>query len=154
MTANRLPASWMNALDPAAGARPSRWTAARVGAPRCPEISRRSRPASEPTVTVPSAFGRGEWPRCLRAPFARNVIPGAHAVDRARHSRCQRRSCTAGRCGATGPSRTRRRARGYPMLTELLAFLDELLSYLESVRDVHGEQGNPARRSPEIERLT
>ena len=40
------------------------------------------------------------------------------------------------------------------MLTELLAFLDELLSYLESVRDVHGEQGNPARRSPEIERLT
>ena len=40
------------------------------------------------------------------------------------------------------------------MLTELLAFLDELLSYLESVRDVHGEEGNPARRSPEIERLT
>ena len=39
------------------------------------------------------------------------------------------------------------------MLTELLAFLDELLSYLESVRDVHGEQGSPARRSPEIERL-
>lgn len=39
------------------------------------------------------------------------------------------------------------------MLTELLAFLDELLSYLESVRDVHSEQGSPARRSPEIERL-
>jgi hypothetical protein len=38
------------------------------------------------------------------------------------------------------------------MLTELLAFLDELLSYLESVRDVRGE--GPARRSPEIERLT
>jgi len=28
------------------------------------------------------------------------------------------------------------------MLTELLAFL-ELLSYLESVRDVHGEDGSP-----------
>jgi len=40
------------------------------------------------------------------------------------------------------------------MLTELLAFLDELLSYLESVRDVHGEDGTPARRSPAIERLT
>jgi hypothetical protein len=40
------------------------------------------------------------------------------------------------------------------MLTELLAFLDELLSYLESVRDVRGEEGSPARRSPEIERLT
>ncbi len=40
------------------------------------------------------------------------------------------------------------------MLTELLAFLDELLSYLESVRDVRSEQGRPARRSPEIERLT
>ena len=40
------------------------------------------------------------------------------------------------------------------MLTELLAFLDELLSYLESVRDVDGQQGSPARRSPEIERLT
>jgi hypothetical protein len=40
------------------------------------------------------------------------------------------------------------------MLTELLAFLDELLSYLESVRDVRGEDGRPARRSPEIERLT
>ena len=40
------------------------------------------------------------------------------------------------------------------MLTELLAFLDELLSYLESVRDVGGEEGRPARRSPEIERLT
>jgi hypothetical protein len=39
------------------------------------------------------------------------------------------------------------------MLTELLAFLDELLSYLESVRDVR-EEGRPARRSPEIERLT
>jgi hypothetical protein len=40
------------------------------------------------------------------------------------------------------------------MLTELLTFLDELLSYLESVRDVRGEDGRPARRSPEIERLT
>ena len=40
------------------------------------------------------------------------------------------------------------------MLTELLAFLDELLSYLESVHDVRGEEGSPARRSPEIERLT
>jgi hypothetical protein len=40
------------------------------------------------------------------------------------------------------------------MLTELLAFLDELLSYLESVRDVHGEEGGPPRRSPKIERLT
>ena len=40
------------------------------------------------------------------------------------------------------------------MLTELLAFLDELLSYLESVRDVRGEEGSPARRSPEIERLS
>jgi hypothetical protein len=39
------------------------------------------------------------------------------------------------------------------MLTELLAFLDELLSYLESVRDVRGEDG-PAGRSPQIERLT
>jgi hypothetical protein len=39
------------------------------------------------------------------------------------------------------------------MLTELLAFLDELLSYLESARDVHGEQGSPARRWPKIERL-
>jgi hypothetical protein len=36
----------------------------------------------------------------------------------------------------------------------LLAFLDELLSYFESVRDVRGEDGRPARRSPEIERLT
>jgi hypothetical protein len=40
------------------------------------------------------------------------------------------------------------------VLTELLAFLDELLSYLESVRDARGEEGRPARRSPEIERLT
>jgi hypothetical protein len=40
------------------------------------------------------------------------------------------------------------------MLTALLAFLDELLSYLESVRDVRGEDGSPARRSPEIERLS
>ncbi len=39
------------------------------------------------------------------------------------------------------------------MLTELLAFLDELLSYLESVRDVRGEDGKPARRSPAVERL-
>jgi hypothetical protein len=40
------------------------------------------------------------------------------------------------------------------MLTELLAFLDELLSYVESVRDIHGEDGRSARRSPAIERLT
>ena len=40
------------------------------------------------------------------------------------------------------------------MLTELLAFLDELLSYLESVRDIHGEDGRSAKRSPAIERLT
>jgi hypothetical protein len=40
------------------------------------------------------------------------------------------------------------------MLTELLGFLDELLSYLEAVRDVHGEDGRPERRSPAIERLT
>jgi hypothetical protein len=40
------------------------------------------------------------------------------------------------------------------MLTELLAFLDELLSYLESVRDIRGEDGGSARRSPEVERLT
>src|SRR4030095_16553339 len=81
MAANRLPASLMNALDPAAGARRSRWTAARVRAPRCPYISRRSRPASGLTLTVPSSFRRGELPRRLRAPFARNVIPGAHAGD-------------------------------------------------------------------------
>jgi hypothetical protein len=36
----------------------------------------------------------------------------------------------------------------------LLSFLDELLSYLESVRDVGGEDGKPTRRSPGIERLT
>jgi hypothetical protein len=40
------------------------------------------------------------------------------------------------------------------MLTELLAFLDELLSYLESVRDILGEDGRLATRSSEIERLT
>ena len=40
------------------------------------------------------------------------------------------------------------------MLTELLAFLDELLSYLESVRDIRGKEGTPSKRSPEIERLT
>jgi len=40
------------------------------------------------------------------------------------------------------------------VLTELLAFLDELLSYLESVRDVRSEDGRPATRSPQIERLT
>src|SRR5207253_4237313 len=80
MAANRLPASLMNALDPAAGARRSRLTAARAGAPRCPYISRRSRPASGQTLTVPSSFRRGELPRRLRAPFARNVIPGAHAA--------------------------------------------------------------------------
>src|SRR5262252_5151700 len=84
MTATRLPASWMNALDPAAGARRSRWTAAPAGAPRCPDISRRSRPTSGQTVSVPSSFRRGELPRRLRAPFARNVIPGAHAANRAR----------------------------------------------------------------------
>jgi hypothetical protein len=39
------------------------------------------------------------------------------------------------------------------MLTALLAFLDELLSYLETVRDVRGEDGRPTRRSPEVERL-
>jgi len=39
------------------------------------------------------------------------------------------------------------------MLTELLAFLDELLCYLESVRDIRGEDGRPARRSPAVERL-
>jgi hypothetical protein len=43
---------------------------------------------------------------------------------------------------------------GYPMLTEFLTFLDELLSYLESVRDVRGEEGRPGRRSPALERLT
>jgi hypothetical protein len=40
------------------------------------------------------------------------------------------------------------------MLTELLAFLDELLSYLESARDVRDEEGGPGRRSPAVERLT
>jgi len=40
------------------------------------------------------------------------------------------------------------------VLTELLAFLDELLSYLESVRDVRSEDGRPATRSPQIEQLT
>jgi hypothetical protein len=40
------------------------------------------------------------------------------------------------------------------MLTELLAFLDELLSYIESVRDIRGVDGRSAKRSPEIERLT
>ena len=35
-------------------------------------------------------------------------------------------------------------SRGDQMLTELLAFLDELLSYLESARDVSGE-GRQAR---------
>jgi hypothetical protein len=40
------------------------------------------------------------------------------------------------------------------MLTELLVFLDELLSYLESVRDIRGEDGGSARRSPALERLT
>src|SRR5207245_1135555 len=98
MAANRLPASWMNALDPAAGARRSRWTAAPAGAPRCPYISRRSRPTSGQTVTVPFSFRRGELPRRWRVPFARNVIPGVHAVDRARgRFLCQRRSRAAGR---------------------------------------------------------
>jgi hypothetical protein len=36
----------------------------------------------------------------------------------------------------------------------LLAFLDELLSYIESVRDIRGVDGRSAKRSPEIERLT
>jgi len=40
------------------------------------------------------------------------------------------------------------------MLTELLAFLDELLSYLESARDIRGKDGSAAGRSSEIERLT
>jgi hypothetical protein len=40
------------------------------------------------------------------------------------------------------------------MLTALLAFLDELLSYLESVRDIHDADGRSARRSPQLERLT
>jgi hypothetical protein len=40
------------------------------------------------------------------------------------------------------------------MLTEMLTFLDELLSYLEAVRDVRGEGGRSAGRSLEIERLT
>jgi len=40
------------------------------------------------------------------------------------------------------------------MLTELLAFLDELLSYLESVHDVRCGEGTPGRRSPAVERLT
>src|SRR5262245_41448727 len=101
MAATRLPASWMNALDPAAGARRSRWTAAPGGAPRCADISRRSRPASGPTVTVPSSVRRGELPRRLRAPFARNVIPGAHATDRAR-GRSDSQSSYASACrGAT-----------------------------------------------------
>ena len=38
-------------------------------------------------------------------------------------------------------------------MTELLSFLDELLSYLESVRDVRGEDGGLTKRSPGIERL-
>ena len=40
------------------------------------------------------------------------------------------------------------------VMTELLSFLDELLSYLESVRDVSGEDGRPTKRSMGIERLT
>ena len=32
------------------------------------------------------------------------------------------------------------------MLTELLAFLDELLSYLESVRDIHGDDGGSCEK--------
>jgi hypothetical protein len=40
------------------------------------------------------------------------------------------------------------------ILTELLSFLDELLAYLESARDVQGDDGRPARRSLGIERLT
>ena len=40
------------------------------------------------------------------------------------------------------------------VMTELLSFLDELLAYLESVRDVRGEDGRPTTRSPGIDRLT
>jgi hypothetical protein len=40
------------------------------------------------------------------------------------------------------------------VMTELLSFLDELLSYLESVRDVGGENGRLTGRSSGIERLT
>jgi len=40
------------------------------------------------------------------------------------------------------------------MLTELLSFLDELLSCLEFVRDVRGENGKLTGRSAGIERLT
>ena len=39
------------------------------------------------------------------------------------------------------------------MLTELLAFLDELPAYLESIHDVR-EEGRPTRKSPAVERLT
>jgi hypothetical protein len=48
-----------------------------------------------------------------------------------------------------GPGRERWRRSD-----RLLAFLDELLSYLESVRDVRSENDRLARRAPEIERLT
>src|SRR2546427_9058452 len=118
MAANRLPASLMNALDPAAGARRSRLTAARAGAPRCPYISRRSRPTSGQTLTVPSSIRRGELPRRLRAPFARNVIPGAHAADRARgHARAQPHSCATSRRAAASRDgvafRQGLRERGY-----------------------------------------
>src|SRR5213594_3025375 len=107
MAANRLPASLMKALDPAAGARRSRLTAARAGAPRCPYISRRSRPTSGQTLTVPSSFRRGELPRRLRAPFPRNVIPGAHAADRARgRSRAQSLRCAAGVARSTAVERS------------------------------------------------
>ena len=40
------------------------------------------------------------------------------------------------------------------VMTELLSFLDELLSYLESVRDIGGENGRLTSRSSGIERLT
>ena len=40
------------------------------------------------TLTVPSSFRGGELPRRLPAPFARNVIPGAHAADWARSRAC------------------------------------------------------------------
>jgi hypothetical protein len=44
--------------------------------PSDPCISRRPRPASGQTLTVPSPRWRGELPRRLRVPLTRNVIPG------------------------------------------------------------------------------
>src|SRR4029453_13511256 len=85
---------------------------------------------------------------------AEGLIEGAHAADRARHSRAQPRSCPACRRGATSPSRTRQRARRHPMLTELLAFLDQLLSSLEHVRAGRGEGGRSTKKPPRVEGLT